>query len=152
MDSALFSVGVTLDRPIIGIGASAALHHPPLSELFGVEVLVPPSSEVANAIGAAVGSVRMQLTASITSPKRSGYVVHRPGATVAFETLEEAVAEATRRLTDQLRARHQSSGLAVADTEVHIEIERHDTVVHIDGTDFFVECLLEGTLTHAVGN
>lgn len=151
-DSELFSVGVTLDRPIVGIGASAGLHHPPLEALLGVKVLIPAWSEVANAIGAAVGSVRMQLTASITAPKRSGFVVHRPGATVAFETLEEAVEEATRRLADQLRARHLSSGLAAPDSDVQVEIERHDTSVHIDGADFFVECLLEGTLTHTVGN
>ncbi len=148
----LYRVGVQLDRPIIGIGASAALHHPPLASLLGTDVHIPEWSEVANAIGAAVGSVRMQLTASITSPKRAGFVVHRPGVTTSFETLDEAVEEATDRLIAQLNARHRSSGLEVREEEVQISIERHDNSVHIDGADFFVECLLEGTLTHAVGN
>ena len=148
----LYRVGIELDRPIIGIGASAALHHPPLSDLLGTQVHIPEWSEVANAIGAAVGSVRMQLTASITSPKRAGFVLHRPGAATAFETLEEAVVEARVRLTDQLIARHQSSGLASAEAAGHVTIERHDNSVHIEGADFFVECLLEATLTHSVGN
>lgn len=146
-----FDVKIELDRPVIGIGASASLYHPPVAALLGTEVLIPPFSEVANAVGAAVGSVRIKLTASITAPKRAGFVLHRPGTAVGFETLEEAVEEGTRRLTTQLLARHQSSGLSESSSSVHVDVQRFDNTVHVDGTDIFVESLLEATLTHHVG-
>ncbi len=149
--SKLFRVGLEIDRPIVGIGASASVYHPALEELLGTSVIVPDRSEVANAVGAAVGAVRMQVTASITSPKRAGFVLHRPGATCSFETLEEAVVEGTQRLERHLRDRYESSGIASQDAEVDISIVRHDNIVRIDGADFFVECLLEGTLRHDVG-
>ncbi|MFW2380725.1 MAG: hydantoinase/oxoprolinase family protein [Acidimicrobiales bacterium] len=147
----LYDVRVALDRPIIGVGASASLYHPPVAELLGTEVLIPPFSEVANAVGAAVGSVRVQLTASITSPKRAGFVLHRPGDTVAYETLEEAVEEGTRRLKERLMERHQSSGLGGTSRDVRVEVQRIDNTVRVDGTELFIECVLEGTLTHQVG-
>jgi N-methylhydantoinase A/oxoprolinase/acetone carboxylase beta subunit len=146
-----FDVQLALDRPVIGIGASAALYHPPLADLLGTEVLIPPFSEVANAVGAAVGSVRVQLTASITAPKRAGFVLHRPGSAVAFESLEEAVEEGTRRIEQLLRERHESSGLSSTSAEVKIRVKRFDNTVRIEGADFFVESILEGTLTHRVG-
>ncbi|NNE96300.1 MAG: hydantoinase/oxoprolinase family protein [Acidimicrobiales bacterium] len=147
----LFSVAVALDRPIVGVGASASLYHPPLQTTLGTTVIVPEASEVANAVGAAVGSVRVQITASITAPKRAGFVLHRPGPVTSFETLEEAVDEGTRRIEDQLVERYRSSGLQGAPESMQVEINRSDTTVTVDGTDFFVESLLEGTLTHAVG-
>ncbi|MBT8239707.1 MAG: hydantoinase/oxoprolinase family protein, partial [Acidimicrobiia bacterium] len=102
----LFDVKIELDRVVIGLGASAGLYHPPVGDLLGTEVLVPPFSEVANAVGAAVGSVRIRLTASITNPKRAGFVLHRPGVAARFESLEEAVEEGTRRLEQVLMGRH----------------------------------------------
>ncbi len=146
-----FDVRLVLDRPVIGIGASASLYHPPIAELLGTEVLIPPFSEVANAVGAAVGSVRVQLTAAITAPKRAGFVLHRPGHAVAFETLEEAVEEGTRRIEQLLRERYESSGLGGSSAEVSVQVKRFDNTVRIEGSDFFIECRLEGTLTHQVG-
>jgi N-methylhydantoinase A/oxoprolinase/acetone carboxylase beta subunit len=146
-----FHVQLVVDRPVIGIGASASLYHPPIAELLGTEVLVPPFSEVANAVGAAVGSVRVQLTASITAPKRAGYVLHRPGEAIAFETLEEAVEEGVRRIEHTLWERYGSSGLGGPSEDVIVQIKRLDNTVRIEGTDFFIECILEGTLTHQVG-
>jgi N-methylhydantoinase A/oxoprolinase/acetone carboxylase beta subunit len=146
-----FDVKVELDRVVIGIGASAGLYHPPVAELLGTKVIIPPFSEVANAVGAAVGSVRIQLTASITAPKRAGFVLHRPGDAAAFETLEDAVAEGTRRLEQELLDRYRSSGLSDSSSRVRVEVQRFDNSVRIEGTDFFVESLLEGTLTHQVG-
>ena len=150
-DNDSYSVSVAIDRPIVGIGASSALYHPPLSRLLGVDVVIPEFSEVANAVGAAIGAVRFQMTASITAPKRAGFVLHRPGATVSFDSLEDAVAQAEERLEHHLRSRYETSGIASEAVPVSVSITRHDNVVNIDGAEFFVECVLEGTLTHDVG-
>lgn len=59
---------VTLDRPVIGLGASAGLHYRHLPELVGQRCVVPGDADVANALGAVVGQVRVSVAASITQP------------------------------------------------------------------------------------
>ncbi|NNF53514.1 MAG: hydantoinase/oxoprolinase family protein [Acidimicrobiales bacterium] len=140
-------VSVQLDRPIIGIGASAFLYHPALEAMFTTPVLVPFGSEVANAVGAAVGSVRIQDVAVITQPKRRDFVLHRPGDTTAFENLATAEIEAETRLRTSLLERHAQSGLfEEGDDPPEVQIVRKEKVAKVDGTEFFVECRLEGTL------
>ena len=145
--TSIASVSIQLDRPIIGIGASAFLYHPALEPMFTTPVLVPAGSEVANAVGAAVGSVRIQDVAVITQPKRRDFVLHRPGDTIAFDELVAAEAEAQIRLRTSLLERYELSGLQEnGGNPPTVQIVRKERVAMVDGEEFFVECRLEGTL------
>ena len=145
--SSIATVRVQLDRPIIGIGASAFLYHPALEAMFTTPVLIPPGSEVANAVGAAVGSVRIQDVAVITQPKRRAFVLHRPGDAMAFDDLGTAEAEAELRLQTSLLERYALSGLQDhGGNPPTVQIVRKERVATVDGGEFFVECRLEGTL------
>ena len=61
-------LSVALDRPVIGLGASAPLHYAGLPPLVGNECIVPEDTDVANALGAVVGQVRVSAEASVTQP------------------------------------------------------------------------------------
>ena len=52
-------LSVALDRPVIGLGASAPLHYAGLPPLVGNRCVVPEHTDVANALGAVVGQVRV---------------------------------------------------------------------------------------------
>ncbi len=52
-------LSVALDRPVIGLGASAPLHYAGLPPLVGNGCVVPEDTDVANALGAVVGQVRV---------------------------------------------------------------------------------------------
>src|SRR5690606_11336012 len=54
---------VSLDRPVIGLGASASLHYTGLPHFVGAECVVPGDADVANALGAVVGQVRVSAEA-----------------------------------------------------------------------------------------
>ncbi len=60
---------VALDRPVVGLGASAPLHYAALPPLVGNRCLVPEDTDVANALGAVVGQVRVTAEAQISQPK-----------------------------------------------------------------------------------
>ena len=48
---------ITLDRPVIGLGASAGRYLPDAGRMLGEPAVVPSDADVANAIGAVVGRV-----------------------------------------------------------------------------------------------
>src|SRR5690606_6647810 len=50
---------VALDRPVIGLGASAGLHYAGLPPLVGNACVIPADADVANALGAVVGQVHV---------------------------------------------------------------------------------------------
>ncbi|RVC79464.1 hydantoinase/oxoprolinase family protein, partial [Mesorhizobium sp. M4A.F.Ca.ET.022.05.2.1] len=62
-------LSVALDRPVIGLGASAPLHYAGLPRLVGNGCVVPDDTDVANALGAVVGQVRVSAEARISQPK-----------------------------------------------------------------------------------
>lgn len=54
-----------IDRPLIGLGAAAHAYYPAIAETLSIGSSVPEHADVANAVGAVVGQVRMTVTLSI---------------------------------------------------------------------------------------
>ena len=54
--------------PVIGLGASAPLHYAGLPPLVGNDCVVPADADVANALGAVVGQVRVSAEAMVSQP------------------------------------------------------------------------------------
>ena len=48
-------MSLAVDRPVIGLGASAPLHYATLPDLLNQGCVVPEDTDVANALGAVVG-------------------------------------------------------------------------------------------------
>src|SRR5690606_35754116 len=65
----IVGLSVSLDRPVIGLGASAPLHYATLGEIVGSECVVPADTDVANALGAVVGQVRVSTQAQVSQPQ-----------------------------------------------------------------------------------
>ncbi|UVK55859.1 hydantoinase/oxoprolinase family protein [Mesorhizobium sp. AR02] len=83
-------LSVALDRPVIGLGASAPLHYAGLAPLVGNDCVVPEDTDVANALGAVVGQVRVSAEARVSQPKE-GLFRLASGETVR-DFLDEAAA------------------------------------------------------------
>ena len=80
-------LSVSLDRPVIGLGASAGLIYPAVGALLSTRSVIPPHADVANAVGAVVGEVRVTVTASIEAPREDAFRV------TVGETVRDFVAE-----------------------------------------------------------
>nr|WP_316651091.1 hydantoinase/oxoprolinase family protein [uncultured Gellertiella sp.] len=87
--------GVGLDRPLVGLGASAPVYYPAIADMLDSASSIPPDADVANAIGAVVGQVRASVTVFVTSPEEGIFVVNGAGVTVRM-TNEAASFELAR--------------------------------------------------------
>jgi len=72
----VLSVRVGLNRPLIAVGAPAALYFPEVGRLLNTEVIVPEHFEVANALGAATGMIELSTTITVSAPRRGLFRVH----------------------------------------------------------------------------
>jgi N-methylhydantoinase A/oxoprolinase/acetone carboxylase beta subunit len=133
---------IRLSIPLVGLGAAASCYHPAVGTLLATEVIVPEHAGVANAVGAVVGSVRIQVSATISSPERGRYLVHASDADVApvhVTVLDDAIDAARVSLRDAVQAAMVAAGAPAFDLA---ELWEHHTV-DVGGVDMFVD----GTLT-----
>ena len=94
---------ISLKMPLVGIGAPASLLLPQVARTLHTDYISPPHYQVANAVGAAVGSVIAYQEAWVIPQSRNlrtvGYYVQSGAKRQRFRTLSEALdyAETTTR-------------------------------------------------------
>ncbi len=128
-------LAVALDRPVIGIGASAPLHYAGLPPLVGNRCEVPGDTDVANALGAVVGQVRVAAEALVTQPKEGMFRVSAESFVKDF-TDESAAIEAAE--TEVRRLAEIRASVAGAD-EIEVEVARELKTATVEGQRSFIE-------------
>ncbi|MBB3611469.1 hydantoinase/oxoprolinase family protein [Rhizobium sp. BK602] len=88
---------VSLDRPLVGLGASAPVYYPAIAAMLASDSAIPADSDVANAIGAVVGQIRTTATVFVTMPEDGIYVLNGAGETLRFTDEERSFALARQR-------------------------------------------------------
>ncbi len=134
-------LSIALDRPVIGLGASAHLHYAGLPSLVGSACEIAPDADVANALGAVVGQVRMSAEARISQPEPGVYRVNAGELLEDFETEEEAMAAAERAARAMAL---ELAGRAGTD-HARIEVSRDIRDAVIEGERSLVEAFIVAT-------
>ncbi|MEM1038097.1 MAG: hydantoinase/oxoprolinase family protein [Pseudomonadota bacterium] len=121
-----------LDRPLIGLGASAALYHPQAAKGCGVEAIIPDHADVANAVGAVAGNIRMQAQRVITQPAEGRF--HVTGIDTPFldeETATQAAEKAAKEDAFHLAKNAGAGDIAVTVTHdfKRAEVENHTMLI-----------------------
>jgi len=132
---------VSLDRPVIGLGASAPLHYAGLPPLVGNSCVVPTDTDVANALGAVVGQVRVTAQALVSQPKEGLFRMAAGGAPRDFLSEEEAMAAAEEKISALAAARAAEAGAA----DATVEIGRDIRSATVEGLRTFIEATLTAT-------
>ncbi|WP_019171872.1 hydantoinase/oxoprolinase family protein [Pseudaminobacter salicylatoxidans] len=126
---------VALDRPVIGLGASAPLHYASLHGFVGNECVVPRDTDVANALGAVVGQVRISAEARVSQPKEGVFRVASGDEIQDFLDEEEAIRVADAEIRKVAAQRALEAGTDAAEIEV-----THDVRASmVDGRRMFIE-------------
>jgi hypothetical protein len=139
--SGIARLALSLDRPVVGLGASASLHYAGLAALTGSTCLVPDHADVANALGAVVGQVRVTAHALVGQPKIGLFRVAAGAFQRDFATEEEAVA--TARSEAARMAGEKASAAGAADAEIEVAVEINSATV--EGRRCFVEASVTAT-------
>jgi len=109
--SCCYSLGFTLDMPIIGIGAPAGAWLPGVADLLHTRLILPESSEMGNAVGAITGSVSESVSATIRFDDLAReYNVFIEGSIERFQDQEDALEFARARCSESALKRAISSG------------------------------------------
>ncbi|CDX52860.1 Hydantoinase [Mesorhizobium plurifarium] len=128
-------LNVKLDRPVIGLGASAPVHYLGLPALIGNACVVPEDTDVANALGAVVGQVRVSAEAHVSQPEQGLFRLAAGGKVGDFldETTAIAAAEADARASVALLAQEAGTD----DPQIDVSTEFH--VSTVEGQRMFIE-------------
>ncbi|MBI4773441.1 MAG: hydantoinase/oxoprolinase family protein [Deltaproteobacteria bacterium] len=136
-----FSIRLSLDLPLVGIGAPAHLLVPRLARAVHTESIVPENAEVANALGAIVGTILVngQVLVRPLSPK--GFACFTSAGKVVHPTLEESLTYARKFLTEHLSGEVRRFGGNGA--ELNLREERKQANLS-SGQEILVEVILYG--------
>ena len=132
------AITVAAATPLAGLGASAATYYPGVATLLRTPCSIPDHAEVANAVGAAVGLVRIARQATVSQPSKGQFRVHLPGAGDDLGNLEPAIERAVELLSAQVEAQADEAGADGLNLEVDVE-RRTATIA---GKELFVEATI----------
>lgn len=121
--------------PLIGLGAPAATYYPAIGELLSTTVQIPEHADVANAIGAVVGKVRIRRQITVTAPRRGIFRVHAGTHPETVYELDDARTTATRRGTEIVSAAMVAAGAPEFEVETHWA----EKSANVEGRPLFVE-------------
>ena len=125
---------IRLDRPVIGLGASAGLHFSRMEARTGQPLIVPEHAGVANAVGAVAGQVRLPAEATVTQMPDLRFRV-TTGASIRDVAGETAALETAREMASE--AAWALASAAGADT-CELTLDEKIEATEIDGQRFFV--------------
>lgn len=130
------TVRFTLDTglPVVALGAAAATYYPAVAALLGTTAIVPEHAEVANAVGAVVGKVRITHRITIDAPRRGSFTVLGSTEPTTVFDLDEAKALATSLLEQRLADDMAEAGAPHFETEWSWEPQ----VAEIEDSPYFV--------------
>ena len=128
-----FSCSISLNLPIIGIGAPVSAYYPLMSEKLNAKLFLPEYSEVGNAIGAVTGSVIEQVEILI-KPVSGSRIIDDPNCTLfatfgkyEYETWSKAVEDGKTLGCEYVKRRALKSGARNVDINI-VQDDREYTV------------------------
>ncbi len=126
---------VGLAVPLVGLGAPAATYYPAVGSLLGSPVEIPEHADVANAIGAVVGKVRVRKEITVTAPRRGVYRIHAGGE-------PETVWERPDARDRAIELVSEAAAVAVCDAgagDYDVETRWLEKTIDVEGRPMFVE-------------
>jgi N-methylhydantoinase A/oxoprolinase/acetone carboxylase beta subunit len=118
------AVSVRPAAPLVGVGGPAGVFYPELGRRLGCDVILPPHAAVANAVGAAIGVIRVRVTLEVSGAGPGLWRLHGHDEPETFVDPTLALARA-RDLAVGL-ARDKARALGGSSPEVDLNVDRAD--------------------------
>ncbi len=132
---------IGLAVPLIGLGAPASTYYPAVGALLGADVEIPGNADVANAIGAVVGKVRVQKEITVTAPRRGVYRIHGRSDPETLWEQPHARDRALELASEAAAAAVVEAGAA----DFSIEVGWSEKIIDVQGRPMFVEGVATAT-------
>ncbi len=136
-------VDIGLAIPIVALGAPAGAYLATAAELLGTSCAIHEHADVANAIGAVVGRVRMSRSITVGAPRRGTYVVHTGDDPQTVHDLGAARELARAAAEAGARADAEAAGAR----QIAMECRWDERSATVEGRRLFVEGRLTAEAT-----
>jgi N-methylhydantoinase A/oxoprolinase/acetone carboxylase beta subunit len=121
----MLKVAMSPTVPVVGVGGPAPVFYPEVGRRLGAEMVVLENGDVANAVGAAVGVVKVQAVVDVTSPGVGTWIIHAEGDPIVVVDHADVLPMARRIALAQARERALEGG-AGDDIDVDVHVDRVD--------------------------
>ena len=128
IDGGLFAVNFDPGRSLVAVGAPAPFYYPAASRMLGIDLKIPKHSDVANAIGAVVGSVVQREHITITQPSQGTFRVHSLEGPVDFQDRSSAFVWAETAASELA----QNKAVRAGATAIGTVVSRYENTVSPD--------------------
>jgi len=132
---------LAMNFPIIGLGAPVRSYYPKTALWLKTSAILPEQGNVANALGAVVGSVRQQHEVVITPAGGKSVQVHFSSGTQVFDDLEEAATAAIDSANEHAMRMAEAAGAR----NISVAHQRVDNIVDNAGEKVFFESRIIAT-------
>lgn len=85
--------------PLVAVGGPASVFYKEVGRRLNSETVIPTGSEVANAIGAAVGAQKITAQINVNRAEKNGYLLHYIGEPLHCESADDALLKAKELVT-----------------------------------------------------
>ena len=117
-------VNLTPNIAVIAVGGPAAVFYPEVGQRLNADIIIPDGSEVANAIGAAIGLIKVRTEIEITSSDSGGYLIHHTSEPEWVANSKDAI-ERAQQLAKET-AQRESAVMGGSDFNISTHVERVD--------------------------
>jgi len=127
---------------LVGLGAPIHVFLQEVAEILGTQAVIPTHHEVANAVGAVMGSVSatvsIEIKPNVSITDTTGYTVYGNEGAAVFDELSEAETYATHQAETAAKAEayeHGAAGELTVTVEIkHQEAKARDCIVYLGTT------------------
>ena len=118
------SIQFTPNIPIVAVGGPAQVFYADVGKRLNSICMIPTNADVANAIGAAIGQVKIRTVIEITTTKSGGYHLHHTDKPIFFSASDDALKQA--RILASAYVTEKAKLIGGEEVEVDIQIKRVD--------------------------
>ena len=111
-----------INAPLIAVGAPVEAYFPETAKRINAALFLPPSAEVANAVGTVSGQIVERVSILIKPGEGAGFIIHAPWGRETSLEFEKACRCALRKGKDYARRQAAAAGAA----EVRLVVDRQD--------------------------
>ena len=141
---ALFDLDFAAEYPVVAVGAPSSSYYPVVADMLGSELVLPEHGDVANAVGAVMGSVVQRAKVVISQPTYGAFSLYHKGEPKRFHSLAEAEKCAEAIVTEQALQAAKAAGA----TSIEVVISKQENHINhdIDG-ELFLDSEITATAT-----
>jgi len=140
----LFSIAFASDYPIVAVGAPASSYYPTVATQLNQQLILPRHGEVANAVGAVMGSVVQRAHITISQPSFGLFRLYHQQQPQSFDTFAAALSCAQALVGESALKLAKAAGAV----SVEIVLSRTDNqIAHEFDPKLFIDCQVTATAT-----